>query len=122
MNHPPSASSETLCLDWSNMVQDLLGCQWKLWDTHYRFGMMIVESVLATSMPGQSMKLEEIRTTDAERLSQLQQLASERMKKGLPPPREIYELPYRERINWASFPSWARPTDPELFENCSHEG
>jgi hypothetical protein len=49
-------------------------------------------------------------------------VAVARMKKGLAPPREIYQTPYRDRINWSEFPEWARPCDPELFEGSGHEG
>jgi hypothetical protein len=52
----------------------------------------------------------------------LQRVALERARQGLPPPREVYDARNRDRIDWAEFPSWARPTDPELFEGCTHEG
>jgi hypothetical protein len=48
--------------------------------------------------------------------------AADRMAKGLAPPREIYQAPYRNRIDWSRFPDWARPVDPELFEGSGHEG
>jgi hypothetical protein len=50
------------------------------------------------------------------------QFAKDRMKQGLAPPAEIYRIEYRHSIDWASFPSWARPVDPELYEGCCHEG
>jgi hypothetical protein len=52
----------------------------------------------------------------------LQALARERARKGLAPPREIYDVQNRNRIDWSELPDWARPSDPELFEGCSHEG
>jgi len=52
----------------------------------------------------------------------LVKLAVERIGKGLAPPREIYQTPYRNQIDWSRFPDWARPTDPEMFEGSSHEG
>lgn len=61
-------------------------------------------------------------TFDPRRLESLKQNAFERVRMGLPPPKEIYDLPYRDRIDWAEFPPWARPSDPELFEECGHEG
>jgi hypothetical protein len=44
------------------------------------------------------------------------------MSKGFAPPREVYLAPYRNQIDWTQFPDWARPSDPDLFEDCSHEG
>jgi len=44
------------------------------------------------------------------------------MAAGLAPPPEIYQVPYRNQIDWSKFPEWARPSDPDLFEGCSHEG
>jgi len=52
----------------------------------------------------------------------LQRVALERARQGLPPPREGYDVRNRDRIDWAKFPAWARPADPELFEGCTHEG
>ncbi len=52
----------------------------------------------------------------------LEREALERVRQGLSPPREIYQVPNRDRINWARFPDWARPSDPELFEGSGHEG
>jgi hypothetical protein len=115
-------SLQTLDLGWSQVIKNLLGCQWKIWDAQYRMGMEIMESVVKSSMTALPKEQEGTQVKDPQKLSNLEQLAAERMRKGLPPPREIYELPYRERFNWAAYPAWARPTDPELFEDCSHEG
>jgi len=41
---------------------------------------------------------------------------------GFAPPAEIYRVEYRRHIDWATFPSWARPQDPEAFAGCCHEG
>jgi len=48
--------------------------------------------------------------------------AKSRMARGLAPPAEIYRIQYRSRINWALFPGWARPVDPDMFDGCCHEG
>jgi hypothetical protein len=48
--------------------------------------------------------------------------ATERMRKGLAPPREVYQAPYRNLVDWSRFPDWARPSDPEMFEGSGHEG
>ncbi len=44
------------------------------------------------------------------------------VKRGFAPPAEIYRVEHRRNIDWANFPSWARPVDPEVFEGCCHEG
>jgi hypothetical protein len=49
-------------------------------------------------------------------------VAKERLSKGLAPPREIYDVQNRDRIDWGNVPDWARSIDPELFEGCAHEG
>lgn len=41
---------------------------------------------------------------------------------GYAPPREIYRAHFRDRIDWMRFPAWARPVDPEIFNDCCHEG
>ena len=52
----------------------------------------------------------------------IEKQARERMRKGLAPPREIYDVQNRGRIDWACAPEWARPSDPDSFEGCAHEG
>ena len=44
------------------------------------------------------------------------------VERGFAPPAEIYRVEYRRRVDWATFPSWARPQDPEAFAGCCHEG
>ena len=48
--------------------------------------------------------------------------ARERTRQGLAPPREIYDIRNRNRVDWSTLPEWAMPPDPELFEGCAHEG
>ena len=52
----------------------------------------------------------------------LVEVAQERMRQGLSPPAEIYQIHNRSKIDWSQFPDWARPIDPELFSDCCHEG
>ena len=126
MNHQSDTPTEPAYQGWSHAVTSLLGYQWKLWRTPYQIGMEIVESVLTSSMEIRSEESpsepEKARSKARTESAGLEQLAAERMRQGLPPPREIYALPYRDRMNWSDFPAWARPTDPELFQDCSHEG
>ena len=49
-------------------------------------------------------------------------LAEQRISQGLAPPREVYRVENRQRIDWLKFPGWARPVDPEVFVGCCHEG
>jgi len=58
----------------------------------------------------------------SERKSTLEATALERLQKGLAPPREIYDVQNRGRIDWTRVPEWAQPADPESFEGCGHEG
>ena len=137
MSHQPMPE-ETLCQGWSHVVTNVLAYPWKFWDVQYQIGMTIVDSVLGMSAgPGirweKPSKAKPTSTDPAsvearlaakprEVLPSLEQLAAERLRRGLAPPREVYQVPYRDRVNWSDFPAWARPTDPELFQDCSHEG
>jgi hypothetical protein len=88
-----------------------------LWWGHWAIvdaGLQVTQTVLATAAPAPP-PVSPVSEGLAER-------ALARAKKGLAPPREVYQAPYRDRITWAEFPAWARPCDPELFEGCSHEG
>ncbi len=44
------------------------------------------------------------------------------VERGFAPPAEIYRVEHRCHVDWSTFPSWARPQDPEAFEGCCHEG
>ena len=55
-------------------------------------------------------------------LEELAEVAAARMRQGLAPPAEIYQVHVRSHINWADFPEWARPLDPDAFDGCCHEG
>jgi hypothetical protein len=62
------------------------------------------------------------RTTAAQAASNLEERARQRTRQGLAPPREIYNIRNCDRVDWSTLPAWARPSDPELFEGCTHEG
>jgi hypothetical protein len=114
MSDPENTEAPTACQQWSGTVASLLTGPWQLFETQYASGMKIMDTVLsafAGSPPG-----------PGEELRRLERLSAERVRKGLAPPPEIYRAPYRTRIDWSRFPEWARPTDPELFEECGHEG
>ncbi len=57
-----------------------------------------------------------------EGLEALVRRALDQVGMGKPPPRELYDVRYREQIDWLRFPLWARPSDPEAFTGCGHEG
>ena len=44
--------------------------------------------------------------------AELTQVAADRIERGLAPPREIYSVQNRRRIDWGRLPLWARPSDP----------
>jgi hypothetical protein len=96
---------------WSRTVNSVIWGQWLMLDTGFR----ATQTVLAAATPA-------VEEAPAGGCAELLTLALERMKKGLAPPREIYLAPYRDQIDWAAFPDWARPSDPDLFEGCTHEG
>jgi len=52
----------------------------------------------------------------------LVELAMARIENGFAPPPEIYRIENRRCIDWSKFPQWARPVDPEMFDNTCHEG
>ena len=62
------------------------------------------------------------RNVAAQAASSLEKRARQRMRQGLAPPREIYDIRNRDRVDWSTLPEWARPSDPDLFEGCAHEG
>jgi hypothetical protein len=107
----------TLYEYWSHAVTDALTYPWKLWDAHCQIGMTLVQCMM-----DRGPKPTSIEPGREASLSEVERLAVERLRQGLAPPREVYEAPYRDRVPWSDFPAWARPTDPELFEGCSHEG
>jgi hypothetical protein len=124
MNEAQENESRTLCQSWLQMVTSLFGCPWKLYASQYQLGLKLMEGVFsipAGAHAGSAAWLESAaRGGDALRAFEHQ--AAERMRQGLAPPKEIYEAPYRDQIDWSRFPDWARPSDPELFQGCGHEG
>jgi hypothetical protein len=61
-----------------------------------------------------------VRSTSAAR--SLAERVMQRVDQGLAPPPEAYHVHNRSKIDWTKVPEWARPSDPELFEGCVHEG
>ncbi len=120
MTELAETEASTIWVVWSQMVTAMLEHQLKLINAHWQVCVDAAERML--QLPATRGSGPPRRTATAEELKQLEDLVAERIKCGLAPPREAYELPYRDRIDWAAFPEWARPCDPELFQGCSHEG
>jgi hypothetical protein len=101
------------CQSWASIVTSLVWGQWIMLDTGLRTAQAFLQAV--TAAPG-------VTGPPRTKANELISRARERMRKGLAPPREIYQAPYRDRIDWSLFPDWARPNDPEMYEGCGHEG
>ena len=110
---------EGLGQSWTRAMTSLVWGQWLMLDT----GFKATQTILATAVPGAKVTPVPVAEgTAAGRPDGLVAQALERVHKGLAPPREIYLAPFRGRIDWAELPDWARPSNPDLFEGCSHEG
>ena len=95
--------------------------QWSILDRHYRAGIQFCDSLLGVPASEQLRPVETV--TPADRLAiDLERCALARTREGLAPPKEIYQVQNRERIDWMALPEWARPVDPEVFEGSAHEG
>jgi hypothetical protein len=123
MSHPQT-ESPTEVPSWSQTLTRILAWQLSLLETHYRVGFDVVEASLdlisGAKEPAAPPNEPEAQARDD--IEKLQAQALEQVQKGVAPPKEIYSVPYRNQIDWARFPSWARPIDPEIFEGAGHEG
>jgi hypothetical protein len=98
---------------WSRTVTSLVWGQWIMLDSGLRAAQAIFQA--ASAAPGAA-------PPRRSRADDLVSRAMERLRLGLAPPREIYQSPYRNQIDWSQVPEWARPSDPEMFEGSGHEG
>jgi hypothetical protein len=113
---------------WTRTLARAVWGPWILFDS----GLKAAQTVLnASSAPAETVQKPEaayapdvIHAPEAGKTAtqELLGIAVKRMNKGLAPPREIYQTPHRNQIDWSQFPEWARPSDPELFEGSAHEG
>lgn len=115
---------QAFCRNCWQMAAGLLGFQWKVMASQYQTGLKLTEVMLRMPVNQATQSDEAAVTTQEVRddFRKLEHRAAERVRQGLAPPKEIYETPYRDRIDWSRFPEWARPNDPEVFEGCGHEG
>lgn len=106
--------------NWSQTLTGLLRCQWSLLDAHFQMGMELVKAMEppAPVAPVPSLPAGPAR----EAFEELERRAAALAARGVAPPREIYEIQNRIRVDWSRFPEWARPVDPEMFEGAGHEG
>jgi hypothetical protein len=123
MNRLQEPDVRILCRSWWQMLASLLDCQWKLFADQFQTGLKVMDRVYC-KRANPDVYFGEQRETMSQNVNRFQVLerqAAERIRQGLAPPKEIYETPYRERIDWSKFPEWAKPGDPEVFEGA-HEG
>jgi hypothetical protein len=120
----PQTESPTESLSWSKTVTRILAWQLNLLETHYRVGFDVVEASLGffSGAKETTIQRSDPKQQPSDDVQKLEALALENVQKGIAPPKKIYSVPYRDRIDWAKFPAWARPIDPEIFEGAGHEG
>ena len=100
---------------WSRVTTGLLRGQWAWVDAGFRTADKLLPAADEPPAPGAA-------AARPGGLDALVGYSLERVRKGMPPPRELYDVKHRERIDWLRFPAWARPSDPEAFVGCGHEG
>ena len=110
---------------WSRTLTSMAISPWTLLASQCEAGVGVLDTLLA-ALGGERAGPARVEQPVAPRapagVEALEQAALERVRQGRAPPREVYAVPNRDRINWARFPDWARPSDPELFEGAAHEG
>jgi hypothetical protein len=108
----------------SDAVAEVTREQWEVVEAQSRFGLALWDALLRGYQPVASSQEPPGKVAEPAQASfpnTLQQETAKRLKEGLAPPREIYDVQNRGRIDWASVPDWAKPVDPEVFEGA-HEG
>jgi hypothetical protein len=126
MTEPVFPNVQSLNRFWARAMVNMAWTQWGFLTAGLRFANRMMQPPWATPAgagPPPSRPAE----AGAPRVSGggedlLTRLAAERLAAGLAPPPEIYQVPYRNQIDWSQFPEWARPSDPDLYEGCGHEG
>ena len=101
---------------WSRMTTGLLGGQWAWLDAGFRTADKLLGAGAEPPLPAGAAG------PAAEGVDDLVSRALDRVWMGKPPPREVYDVKYRGEIDWLRFPLWARPSDPEAYTGCGHEG
>jgi hypothetical protein len=114
----------------SRLMQGVMWNHWRWLCAPCRLGLELMDSFLVASRRSLPAVRAQTPTADADqpleprpttRPPDLEQVALKRLASGLAPPREIYDVRNRDRIDWSTVPDWAKAVDPELFEGA-HEG
>jgi hypothetical protein len=115
--------SQTVYGSWAQAMAGVLSWPLQLLETQCEVGLEIVEAALRIPGAPQADPAEPAGAAAAsDEFHRLEALALERARRGLALPRELYQVPYRDRVDWSRLPGWARPIDPEVFQGCGHEG
>jgi hypothetical protein len=101
-------------------LHDVIWNQWRYMASQCQLGTRVWDALLAG--PVSVEKAEPAAPPGPDAPGTLEDETRQRLSKGLAPPREIYDVRNRERIDWSKVPDWARAPDPEVFEGCAHEG
>jgi hypothetical protein len=111
------------CRFLSEKVADVTWKQWQLLVAQSQLGFKVWNAMLggASPMTPSSEPQGKVVEPPAAAPDNLAKVALERLKSGFAPPREIYDVRNRDKIDWLSVPDWARAPDPEMFEG-GHEG
>ncbi|HKB39900.1 MAG TPA: hypothetical protein VKD72_25920 [Gemmataceae bacterium] len=115
--------SRGLYAHWFEVMRSMALGNWRLLNTQYQVGLDLLKALRESKEEPETGQAPPPPDSKAEGgLRDLEARALERVRKGFPPPPEVYEAQNRSRIDWSRFPEWAWPTDPELFTGTSHEG
>jgi hypothetical protein len=109
---------------YQSFSREVAHLMWKCSVNQIHFGINLMDS-LAVGSKAEIVPSDAKEKAGAEMDNQpdnLGKLAMARMKSGYAPPREIYDVRNRGKIDWSTVPEWAKPVDPDVFEGCSHEG
>lgn len=114
------------CRDWEKWTRSVIGLQRRFIEAQHDVAQTVLNAATGATDTAASAECLE---AEAETVAKpdipdddLVTLATERMRRGLAPPPEIYRVENRDKIDWRQFPDWARPVDPENFAECGHEG
>jgi hypothetical protein len=117
------ADHRSMCESWLDSLAQAVRYQWLLLDAQYRVGIELAKAMsAATSRAAPGREDERPAARGVEDWKEFERRAAERARRGLSPPKEIYQVQNRNRVDWLNFPEWARPIDPEVFAGAGHEG
>ncbi len=115
---PVLAATENVRHLWSRAAQDFLWGQWVLVDSGFALARRVLDRAAELPPPPDPVPSRLVSRPAEDVAAQ----ASGRVQAGFAPPREVYDVTRRQAIDWLTWPAWARPCDPELFEGTAREG